>query len=80
MMELKQLGKSLKNRLAVAKPNLTVKCRKIGDVKARVAVDAMETATSPAAFPFFQTESQQDYTPASKVQLCLLFYCFRIRF
>ncbi|KAK9055967.1 hypothetical protein SSX86_027054 [Deinandra increscens subsp. villosa] len=67
-----KLGKKLKNELAGTKPNLTAKCRssrRIGDIKARAVVDTFETAASPAAFPFFQTESQQADTPASKLEL-----------
>ncbi|KAJ0583826.1 hypothetical protein HanRHA438_Chr05g0213261 [Helianthus annuus] len=56
-----------KNNLAATKSNFVEKCKKLRDIKARVAVDAMETATSPTAFPFFQTEPKQEDTPASKL-------------
>ncbi|CAH1448633.1 unnamed protein product [Lactuca virosa] len=67
-----QLGKNLKHGLAATKPNLMQKCtcsRRIGGIRARAAFDTIETATSPTAFPFFQTDSQQEVTPASKLEL-----------
>lgn len=79
LSELKQLGKNLKNGLAPTKPNLMQKCtcsRRIGGIRARAAFDAIETATSPTAFPFFQTDSQQEVTPASKVQQWFLFLIY----
>ncbi|KAK9064316.1 hypothetical protein SSX86_015696 [Deinandra increscens subsp. villosa] len=71
-MELKQLGRKLNNGFGEKRPNLMEKCtssRRIGGIKARGAVNAIETASSPTAFPFFQTESQQEDTPASKLEL-----------
>ncbi|CAI9292910.1 unnamed protein product [Lactuca saligna] len=67
-----QLGKNLKNGLASTKPNLLQKCtcsRRSRGIRARAAFDTIETATSPTAFPFFQTDSQQEVTPASKLEL-----------
>ncbi|GKC84397.1 hypothetical protein Tco_1140114, partial [Tanacetum coccineum] len=74
-----RLGKKLSNGLAGKRVNLTEKCIKrrnggIG-VKARgggvmdmvVAEENSHSATS--AFPFFQTQSQPEDTPASKLEL-----------
>ncbi|XP_076905622.1 protein PLASTID TRANSCRIPTIONALLY ACTIVE 14-like [Bidens hawaiensis] len=66
-----QLGKNLKNGLTATKPSVMDKCR--NNIKARVAVEnnnnIIENVTSPTAFPFFQTESQPEDTPASKLEL-----------
>lgn len=68
---LKQVGKKLSNGLTKTKPNLMNKCKRFGEIKARAAFDTIETVNSPIAFPFFQTQSQPEDTPASKVQLLL---------
>ncbi|XP_071715271.1 protein PLASTID TRANSCRIPTIONALLY ACTIVE 14 [Rutidosis leptorrhynchoides] len=67
-----QVGKKLKNGLTTKKPNLKERCngsKRIGSIKARAAFDTIETVNSPTAFPFFQTQSQPEDTPASKLEL-----------
>ncbi|KAJ0466419.1 hypothetical protein HanRHA438_Chr14g0630761 [Helianthus annuus] len=66
-----------KNNLAATKPNFVEKCKKLRDIKARVAVDAMETATSPTAFPFFQTEPKQE-AYLYKIRVASQFDIFRL--
>ncbi|KAL8192306.1 hypothetical protein R6Q57_027973 [Mikania cordata] len=67
-----QMGKKLNNGFAAAKPNLTEKCtinKRIGGIKARAASNTIETVNSPSYYPSFQMESQQNDTPASKLEL-----------
>lgn len=83
-MELKQLGKKFNNKLAGKNNEKCVNSRRIGGIriKARTAAidnTIIERVNSPTAFPFFQTDSQQEDTPASKVaitQLVLLISTF----